>query len=234
MCPANPPSSPFQVGPGFASASIINESPWRFDFINANSGSYPVTPWATATVPVSPGDSWYLSPVSALVTGNNYIIPPGVTTMQVVVQYSTRASVYSIRELFTVSSTMLPDDFTFGTQVTAFSINFTAVNQTLPMLEMTAGNIYSLLYCIFSVNPPGSNSILIQGVSSNGTVVPIDQVWTSTPLQSIIVPLFLVSQPSTGTNQLEIECTNFATGFEVYGSIISRIGAPSNVTPWLT
>lgn len=282
-----PPSetSANQVGPGFASVTIMNESPWGLSFVNANAGSFPLTPWSVATIPVSPGDSWHISPQEPLFIDGNYLMPPGVSNVQtqVVAQFSRTPTAYSIRELFTISATEitgttqvtvdtsggpidvsgnvaitnatlditgpvtitggqtgtnvateLPDDFTFGTQVTPFSINFTALNQTLTMLTMAAGNTYSLLYCIFSINPPGSNSILIQGVASNGAVMPINQVWTGTPLQSIIVPMFLVSQPSSGTNQLEILCNNFATSFEVYGSIISRTGAPSNVAPWLT
>ena len=225
-----------QVGPGFASASIINESPWRFDFVNANSGAYPVTPWATATVPVSPGDSWYLNPVSALVTGNNYIIPPGVSTLQVVVAYSTQPSTYSIRELFTVSSTMLPDDFTFGSATADFDFIFTGASQTSTILTMTGGTTYSLLYVNFSIFNLGATRFLLQGQNSNsGTIFTVASFGSSQPLGGMIIPLFLVSQPPVGsTNTLFWACTSYSQNLEIAGSLIYRTGAPSNVTPWLT
>lgn len=223
-----------QVGPGFASASIINESPWRFDFVNANSGAYPVTPWATATVPVSPGDSWYLNPVSALVTGNNYIIPPGVSTLQVVVAYSTQPSTYSIRELFTVSSTMLPDDFTFGTATSPFEFVFSGVDQTQDILTMTPGSTYSLLYVIFSINNLGGTAFNLQGVDSSGGAHMLATFWTGQPLQGIIVPMFLVSTPGSANNILQWICSAYQQNVQINGSLIYRTGAPSNVTPWLT
>lgn len=130
--------------------------------------------------------------------------------------------------------TELPDDFTFGTGVEPWGTTFSAVNQTTPILTMNAGTVYSLLYIIYSINPPSTNAIQIQGVSSGGVVTTLDTIWTTTPQQSIIIPLFLVSSPTSGTNVLQAACANFSSGVEIIGSIIYRIGAPANVTPWLT
>ena len=104
-----PPSetSANQVGPGFASVTIMNESPWGLSFVNANSGSFPITPWAVATIPVSPGDSWHISPQEPLFINGNYLMPPGVSSSQtqVAAQFSRVPTSYSIRELFTISAT---------------------------------------------------------------------------------------------------------------------------------
>ena len=105
-----------QVGPGFASVTIMNESPWSLEFVNANAGSFPITPWAVASIPVSPGDSWHISPQQPLFISGNYLMPPGVASSQtqVVAQFSRTPTAYSIRELFTISAT----EITGTTQVT--------------------------------------------------------------------------------------------------------------------
>ena len=94
----------------------MNESPWGLSFVNANSGSFPLTPWSVATIPVSPGDSWHISPQEPLFIDGNYLMPPGVsqTQTQVVAQFSRTPTAYSIRELFTISAT----EITGTTQVT--------------------------------------------------------------------------------------------------------------------
>jgi hypothetical protein len=94
-----------QVGPGFASVTIMNESPWGFAFVNASSGSYPITPWSVAIIPVSPGDSWQIQPQDPLFLDGNYVMPPGVANeqTQLVAQFSQNPSVYSIRQLFTMT-----------------------------------------------------------------------------------------------------------------------------------
>ena len=104
---APPESSSNQVGPGFASVTIMNESPWGLSFVDANTGSYPITPWAVATIPVSPGDSWHITPQESLFISGNYLMPPGVSNSQaqVVAQFSRNATAYTIRELFTISAT---------------------------------------------------------------------------------------------------------------------------------
>lgn len=106
--PVAPPESVTnQVGPGFGSVTIMNESPWGLAFVDANTGSYPITPWAVATIPVSPGDSWHITPQESLFISGNYLMPPGVSNSQaqVVAQFSRNATAYTIRELFTISAT---------------------------------------------------------------------------------------------------------------------------------
>ena len=142
---APPESSSNQVGPGFASVTIMNESPWGLSFVDANTGSYPITPWAVATIPVSPGDSWHITPQQPLFISGNYLMPPGVSNSQaqVVAQFSRNATAYTIRELFTISATEITGttqvsvDTSGGPVDVSGTVNVSGGNITLQASDVT-------------------------------------------------------------------------------------------------
>ena len=131
--------------------------------------------------------------------------------------------------------TELPDDFTFGSYTATFDGILTATGGVVDILSMTNPSVYSLLYVVFSIFNQGGSVFALQAVSSSGGTYQLVKFASSTPLQGIIIPMFMVSSPASGvTWTLQWVCITYSQNVEISGSLIYRLGAPSNVTPWLT